>query len=102
MNTKVSTKICMFRLNELGDCFLITFTAGKSSSRLLIDCGSFRNTGPSIQRIKQIVGELGKKLDKKPLDVVVGTHQHNDHLSGFVHCEKPFEKLSARGLAFLA
>jgi len=96
MNTKVSAKICMFRLNELGDCFLITFTAGKSSSRLLIDCGSFRNTGPSIQRIKQIVGELGKKLDKKPLDVVVGTHQHNDHLSGFVHCEKPFEKLKVQ------
>ena len=29
-------------------------------------------------------------LKGKKLDVVVGTHQHNDHLSGFVHCEKQF------------
>ena len=80
----------MYRLNELGDCFLVTFTSGTSSSRLLIDCGSFRNTGPSIARLKAITAKITEALAGKPLDVVVGTHQHNDHLSGFVHCETVF------------
>ncbi|HEU5165185.1 MAG TPA: hypothetical protein VFU29_06575, partial [Chitinophagaceae bacterium] len=29
----------------------------------------------------------------KKLDVVVGTHQHNDHVSGFVHCENQFKDI---------
>lgn len=83
----------MYRLKELGDCFLLTFSSGAASSRLLIDCGSFRNTTESIARLKTITAEIQKALDGKPLDVVVGTHQHNDHLSGFVHCEKAFQKM---------
>jgi glyoxylase-like metal-dependent hydrolase (beta-lactamase superfamily II) len=86
----------MYRLNELGDCFLLTFTSGTASSRLLIDCGSFRNTTASIAHLKTITTEIQKALDGKPLDVVVGTHQHNDHLSGFVHCEKAFQKMKVQ------
>ena len=85
--------IRMYRLNELGDCFLTTFTSGTSTSRLLIDCGSFRNTGQSINRIKEIVASIAEDTGDKPLDVVVGTHQHNDHLSGFVHCEDEFKQI---------
>ncbi len=84
----------MYRLLELGDCFLVTFTAGPSSSRLLIDCGSFRNAGKSVPRLELITKEITKVLGGKPLDVVVGTHQHNDHLSGFVHCEATFRKMA--------
>jgi metallo-beta-lactamase superfamily protein len=92
--SKLSAKICMYRLLELGDCFLVTFTAGAASSRLLIDCGSFRNGGPSIPRLKLITGKIKEALGGKPLDVVVGTHQHNDHLSGFVHCEAAFRAMN--------
>jgi hypothetical protein len=83
----------MYRLNELGDCFLTTFTSGTSTSRLLIDCGSFRNANQSITRIKQIVASIAADTAGAPLDVVVGTHQHNDHLSGFVHCEAEFRQI---------
>ena len=31
MSLKVSAKVCMYRLHELGDCFLVTFTAGAAS-----------------------------------------------------------------------
>jgi hypothetical protein len=86
----------MYRLLELGDCFLITFTAGESVSRMLIDCGSFRNGGPSIARLKTITAKIAEALDGKPLDVVVGTHQHNDHLSGFVHCEDEFKEMKVQ------
>lgn len=93
MSVKTSAKICMYRLEELGDCFLITLAAGASSSRLLIDCGSFRNSGASIARLTLITGKITEALGGKPLDVVVGTHQHNDHLSGFVHCETAFRAM---------
>src|SRR5258708_778196 len=82
MCAKASARICMYRLNELGDCFLLTFTSDAASSRLLIDCGSFRNGGDSIVRLKTITAKIKEALNGKPLDVVVGTHQHNDHLSG--------------------
>lgn len=83
-------------MKELGDCFLITFTAGAKSSRMLIDCGSFRNGKPSVDRVKQIVGEIDADLAGKGLDIVVGTHQHNDHVSGFVHGEQEFRKVGVK------
>lgn len=88
---KTTADIRMYRLNELGDCFLTTFTNGARTSRLLIDCGSFRNNNQSIKRIKEIVAGIAAETAGAPLDVVVGTHQHNDHLSGFVHCENEFK-----------
>lgn len=93
---KTSANIRMYRLNELGDCFLITFTSGTSKSRLLVDCGSFRNSGASIKRLEQVTDHIAEDLHGKPLDVVVGTHQHNDHVSGFVHCEDAFRKIGIR------
>jgi hypothetical protein len=83
----------MYRLHELGDCFLLMFTAGSSTSRMLIDCGSFRNSGASVARLEKIAGAIKKDLAGAPLNVVVGTHQHNDHLSGFVHCEPMFRQM---------
>jgi len=91
--TRTSAKIRMYRLNELGDCFLVALTAGPKTSHLLIDCGSFRNTGPSKTRLEEITTQIEKDLDGASLDVVVGTHQHNDHLSGFLHCQATFERI---------
>jgi hypothetical protein len=88
-----SAKVRMYRLRELGDCFLLTFTAGDQKSHMLIDCGSFRNSPASIARLKEVAEDIKEELAGKALDVVVGTHQHNDHLSGFVHCETEFRKI---------
>src|SRR5262245_12339721 len=93
MANNTSANVRMYRLDELGDCFLITFTAGAATSRLLIDCGSFRNSKQSISRLKKIAGDIKTTLSGNPLDVVVGTHQHNDHVNGFVHCEKEFRDI---------
>ncbi len=90
MSAKSTASVRMYRLNELGDCFLVTFATGTSSSRLLIDCGSFRNSSNSISRLRAIATDIASELKGKPLDVVIGTHQHNDHLNGFVHCSKIF------------
>ena len=90
MSEPLTATIRMYRLDELGDCFLVTFAAGDRRSRVLIDCGSFRNSGESKQRLDKIVASIATELDGTPLDVVVATHQHNDHVSGFLHCETAF------------
>lgn len=87
-NISVSTK--MFQVGELGDCFLLRFMDDKEESNVLIDCGSFRNGENSKKRLHTIVQYIKTQLKGKKLDVVVGTHQHNDHLSGFFHCETLF------------
>src|SRR4051812_2890220 len=94
MGVPASVRAWMSRLNELGDCFLVTFTAGTQQSRMLIDCGSFRNSSASVKQLDKVTGAIVKDLGGAPLNVVVGTHQHNDHVSGFVHCEKTFRKMN--------
>ena len=93
MTTSTTATVRMYRLSELGDCFLLTFKTGDATSRMLIDCGSFRNGKNSIAMLRRVVADIAGELKGAPLDVVVGTHQHNDHLSGFVHCEDAFRKI---------
>jgi beta-lactamase superfamily II metal-dependent hydrolase len=90
MAKNITATVRMFQVGELGDCFFLRFTDGDHQSNVLIDCGSFRNSGKSIDRLRIIVNQIKTLLKGEKLDVVVGTHQHNDHLSGFVHCETLF------------
>ncbi|MFN5168996.1 MAG: hypothetical protein ACK5DD_05190 [Cyclobacteriaceae bacterium] len=91
MSTTVSVK--MYRVGELGDCFLVTFRHQQTVRNLLIDCGSFRNGRTSKDRIEEIVTDIKKRIGGAHLDVVVGTHQHNDHVSGFAHSEDLFREI---------
>lgn len=87
----ITVSVKMYKMGELGDCFLLKFKEGTDESHVLIDCGSFRNGEPSKKRIAAIVNDIKASLKGKKLDIVVGTHQHNDHLSGFAHCEALFQ-----------
>jgi hypothetical protein len=89
----VSVNIKMYRVGELGDCFLLRFTNGQEKSHVLIDCGSFRNGNKSKDRMKAIAADIKAKLGTDSLNVVAGTHQHNDHLSGFIHAQKTFNEI---------
>lgn len=70
-----------------GDCLLLTVTYpaplrdGRTERHVLIDCGSVRKAddGPGLADIVTKVAEhcAGQ------LDVVVATHRHKDHISGF-------------------
>ena len=93
MSDKATAKISMYRLDELGDCFMLTFSAGESKSRMLIDCGSFRNSAASVERLAKVTKAIAADLEGTLIDVVVATHQHNDHVSGFVHCEQAFRDM---------
>jgi hypothetical protein len=74
--------IRMYRLG-VGDCFLLSFPRpAQDDFRILIDCGVHQAQAGGGDRIKKIVQDL-KKITGGKIDVVVGTHEHQDHLSGF-------------------
>lgn len=79
-------RVRMFR-QGLGDCFLLTFPSRKGESHVLIDFGVLlgtENAKARMQRIAQhIVDTTGGKLD-----VMVATHEHWDHVSGFAQAEE--------------
>src|SRR5437867_16550 len=68
-----------------GDCFLLTFHyAGSTGDRhVLIDCGSTQSP-PNAKKnlMKLIVKDIATVVGKR-LHVLVATHRHADHISGF-------------------
>ena len=74
----------------LGDCFLLALPAGASATKyLLIDCGVHKRQTNGPVRLAKVLKNLAASTDSK-IDVVVATHEHADHLSGFVQKGSPF------------
>ena len=75
----------------LGDCHLLSFTKpNKSLCHVLIDCGVVNRTkdpGPLMTNVAKDIA----KVSGGSLDVVIATHQHTDHLSGFKQAEAEFD-----------
>ncbi len=74
----------------IGDCNLIEFDrgAGQPPYRVLIDCGMHSSTTDGPAKLHAVVADLARRCTpaaggKPHLDVIVGTHEHWDHLSGF-------------------
>jgi hypothetical protein len=80
----------------LGDCFLLAFPKPSTDADprdafyMLIDCGVFYGTPGGAERIKQIARHIKsatRKTDdtnaESRIDVLVITHEHWDHVSGF-------------------
>jgi hypothetical protein len=63
-----------------GDCFLITFyEKEKPIYRMVVDCGMLTGNSDTLkQAIQDVTTECAGKID-----VVVQTHEHKDHISGF-------------------
>jgi beta-lactamase superfamily II metal-dependent hydrolase len=70
-----------------GDSFLVGFPAKDRERLILIDCGvhnaSKRGADIPTEVIPDILAEAGAAGGKPRLDVVVATHHHLDHVSGF-------------------
>lgn len=77
----------------LGDCFLLALpTANPTEPRyLLIDCGVHSRETEGTARLAQVMENLVTATGSH-LDIVVATHEHADHLSGFVQKGSPFLK----------
>jgi len=97
-------KVRMYR-QGLGDCFLLAFRVANGGARyMLIDCGLFLGSPDSARRMNDIARNLhlatGGKVDAQGkvsqpghLHTVVATHEHWDHLSGFLQAKDLFDSL---------
>jgi beta-lactamase superfamily II metal-dependent hydrolase len=69
-----------------GDCFLVTVATGGLPLRILFDCGSIAaeptvSMDDVLERLFADATDEG--ADAPRIDVIVGTHRHRDHVSGF-------------------
>jgi hypothetical protein len=92
---KFRARVRMYR-HGLGDCFLVTFPRkGKTPFQMLIDCGALardkQHMTTMVEHIRDTV-RAGKTDGKARLDVVVATHEHKDHISGFNQAREVFNQ----------
>lgn len=73
-------RVRMYR-QGLGDCFLLTFNPGGDERHILIDCGTLGATSTKVT-LPDVIADIDKTTNGH-LHLVVATHQHQDHLSGF-------------------
>jgi hypothetical protein len=82
----------------LGDFFFVKHVAGSNSFKMLIDCGVLQCIGtaeakPSTSRgkhriiagVRDFIRDTGESID-----LMVATHEHYDHLSGFISARDDF------------
>ena len=79
-----SIRIRMYRVG-FGDCFLLSVPSAKDQStdrqlHILVDCGV--HSRGNIGTIQKVVNNIGEVTDNK-LAVIIATHAHQDHISGF-------------------
>jgi beta-lactamase superfamily II metal-dependent hydrolase len=65
-----------------GDCFLLRIPTEHGERRVLVDCG-FHSQGKGDFSDKELVETIKGHLNGEGLHVVVATHRHQDHISGF-------------------
>jgi hypothetical protein len=88
----MNVTVRMFR-QGLGDCFLLTFTTAAGDRHVLIDCGSLGATTTGV-RIAEVVEEV-RRATGDHLHLLVVTHEHKDHVSGFAPGDDDRPKLFA-------
>jgi len=83
-------RIRMYRPG-FGDCFLLTFGSGKKQGQVLIDFGAHMHG--EIGTMDKIMDNIEKETKKK-LDLLIATHAHRDHISGFGKFAARFSKFA--------
>jgi hypothetical protein len=77
----------------LGDCFLLAFATGEERPfYVLIDCGLIVGTPDAPSKMQEVATDLGKATGGH-IDLLVATHQHWDHLSGFEQAKEIFAQI---------
>jgi beta-lactamase superfamily II metal-dependent hydrolase len=78
-----SVRISMYDVG-FGDCFLLQIPTSDGLRKVLVDCGSIkRGVKPLSEVVAQLIEDV-KESDGVPrIDVVIATHRHRDHVTGF-------------------
>ncbi|MBY5693632.1 hypothetical protein HFO41_33280 [Rhizobium leguminosarum] len=80
----------------LGDCFLLRFPDGEKTVHMLIDFGILQGMPKAKERARRIMTDIVSVTDV--IDILVVTHEHVDHLSGFYHARDIFEPVTVKEL----
>ena len=71
----------------LGDCFLVSFpTADGGQFHVVIDCGVLLGTSDATRKIGDVVADI-RETTGDHVNLLVATHEHWDHVSGFSQAE---------------
>jgi hypothetical protein len=78
----------------LGDCFLIALkrSGGAPDYKIMIDCGVILGTPDPAAIMTKVVNDIVATTGGD-LDLLLATHEHWDHLSGFIQAENSFAHL---------
>jgi hypothetical protein len=67
-----------------GDCFLLFLPGRGGPRKMLIDCGSAVNGKKKpAEVVGRLIADATDEDGRARIDVVVATHRHRDHISGF-------------------
>src|SRR5215469_7908833 len=88
---KTTIRVRMYR-QGLGDCFLVTLPAKDGKTfRLLIDCGVVLGTQAAASLMQDVVRDIINETGGF-VDVLAVTHEHYDHVAGFVLADSLFAR----------
>jgi hypothetical protein len=85
-------RVRMYRPGGIGDCFLLSFRNG-DGPHMLIDCGILKGTPGGAEGLKKAIKNVAEVTQGK-LDILVVTHEHWDHVSGFLQAQDEFQQLT--------
>lgn len=89
---KNGVAVRMYR-QGLGDCFLLAFSGRDEKPRyMLIDCGVLLGTTNANQQMTEVAEDI-KQVTGGRIHVLVVTHEHWDHISGFYQAENVFKDI---------
>jgi hypothetical protein len=81
-------RVRMYR-QGLGDCFLVTFFTGEKPVHMLVDCGTLGATSTGV-KMPDVIQNISETTDAH-LHLLIATHEHKDHVSGFGGDPPPFD-----------
>ena len=82
----------MYR-HGLGDCFLLRFPkTGGGFAHVVIDSGVLKGTADASQKMTEVAQNIEAETEGK-IDVLVTTHEHWDHVSGFKQAREVWDRI---------
>jgi hypothetical protein len=88
-------KVRMYR-HGLGDCFLVSLPHTDRNDRpfyLMIDCGVVLGTSDPVPLMERVMKDIYDTTCGE-IDILVATHEHWDHVSGFYQAREVFKPSS--------